>query len=186
MFSLSKLSELKVNFKAFLNFIRNFINFNLRYRFVKYGVDVHVQWNVEIFSPNNIVTFGDHVGINSGTVILSDVNIGNYVLIAPRCGLINRGEHIYNKPCQTIYDGGRSRSEMIVIEDDVWIGYGSTILGGVRIGEGSIVAANSLVINDVPPYSIVAGNPAKIIKERFSLDEILKHREMIRNKVEKT
>lgn len=181
---LSKLGLLRINVKAVLNCVRNFINFNLRHRFVKYGADVHVQWNVEIYSPNNIVKIGNHVGINSGTIILSDINIGNYVLIAPRCGLINRGEHIYNNPCQTIYEGGRARSETIVIEDDVWIGFGSTILGGVRIGQGSIVAANSLVINDVPPYSIVAGNPATIIRERFGEDEIRKHREMMRNKVE--
>lgn len=161
------------------------MNFKLRYRFVQYGEDVHVQWNVEIYSPNNNVTIGNHVGINSGTIILSDVNIGNYVLIAPRCGLINRGEHIYSNPNQTIYEGGRSRSEMIVIEDDVWIGYGSTILGGVKIGQGSVVAANSLVINDVPPYSIVAGNPATIIKKRFESEDMLKHSKMMREKVEK-
>ena len=155
-----------VKLKNFLNLIRNFLNFNFRYPFVVFGDDVHVQWNVEIYSPNNIVNIGNHVGINSGTIILSDINIGNYVLIAPRCGLINRGEHIYNNPSQTIYEGGRARSETIVIEDDVWIGFGSTILGGVTIGQGSIVAANSLVINDVPPYSIVAGNPAKVIKIR--------------------
>jgi chloramphenicol O-acetyltransferase type B len=171
--------------RKFLNKLRNFLNFNLRYRFVKYGADVHIQWNVEIFSPNKIVSIGSHVGINSGTVILSDVEIGDYVLIAPRCGLINRAEHIYNNPKSTIYEGGRARSELIVIEDDVWIGYGSTILGGVRIGQGTIVAANSLVMNDVPPYSIVAGNPAKVIKQRFNKQETLEHKLMMSEKSEK-
>lgn len=56
----------------------------------------------------------------------------------------------------------------IVVEDDVWIGYGSTILSGVRIGQGAVIAAGSVVNKDVPPYAIVGGVPAKIIKYRFA------------------
>lgn len=55
----------------------------------------------------------------------------------------------------------------IVLDDDVWIGTGATILSGVHIGQGACVAACSVVTKDVPPYAIVAGNPAKIIKYRF-------------------
>lgn len=54
-----------------------------------------------------------------------------------------------------------------VIGNDVWIGYDSIVMPGVRIGDGAIVAAKSVVTKDVPPYSIVGGNPAKIIKQRF-------------------
>jgi acetyltransferase-like isoleucine patch superfamily enzyme len=60
----------------------------------------------------------------------------------------------------------------IVIENDVWIGYGATILSGVKIGNGAVVGARAVVTKDVPPYAIVAGNPAKIIKLRFSKREI--------------
>jgi len=171
--------------KKFFNYVRNILNLNVRYPFVKYGSDVHIQWNVEFFSPNNRVSIGNHVGINSGTVIISDLVVGNYVLIAPRCGFINRGEHTYDVCGQPIYYGPRARSEVIIIKDDVWIGYGSTILGGVTIGEGSIVAAGSIVINDVPEYTIVAGNPAKLIKMRFNKDEIIAHKEMLRKRYEK-
>lgn len=171
--------------KKLLNFVRNVINFKFRYKFVKFGRDVHVQWNVEIFSPNNIVKLGNHVGINSGTVILSDIIISNNVLIGPRCGFINRGEHIYDKVGATIYEAGRSRSETIFIEEDVWIGYGSTILGGVTIGEGSVVAAGSLVIEDVKPFSIVAGNPAKVIKMRFNDQQLALHKKLLRERNEK-
>lgn len=59
-----------------------------------------------------------------------------------------------------------------VIENDVWIGYGATIMPGVRIGNGAIVATKSVVTRDVLPYSIVGGNPAKEIKKRFSDEEI--------------
>jgi len=60
----------------------------------------------------------------------------------------------------------------IVIGNDVWIGYGVTILSGVTIGDGAIVAANSCVVKDVPPYSIVGGVPAKVIKYRFDDETI--------------
>ncbi|WP_408022105.1 Vat family streptogramin A O-acetyltransferase [Spartinivicinus ruber] len=59
-----------------------------------------------------------------------------------------------------------------IIENDVWIGYESTIMPGVKIGSGSIIASKSVVTNDVPPYSIVGGNPANIIKYRFNNDTI--------------
>lgn len=162
--------------RYYLNKIRNFLNFGFRYRYVNYGNDVHVQWNVEIFSPNKDVSIGSNVGINSGTVIISDLEIKNNVLIAARCGFINRGEHTYDVPGQTIFSGPRKRSEKIIIQDDVWIGYGSTILGGLTIGEGAIVAAGSLVMNDVEPYTIVGGNPAQKIKYRFNKQEIEIHK----------
>jgi len=62
----------------------------------------------------------------------------------------------------------------IIIGNDVWIGYNATIMAGVTIGDGAIIATNSTVIHDVEPYSIVGGNPAKEIKKRFSEDVIEK------------
>jgi acetyltransferase-like isoleucine patch superfamily enzyme len=56
----------------------------------------------------------------------------------------------------------------VVIENDVWIGEGCTIMSGLRIGSGSVVAAKSVVVKDVEPYTIVGGNPAKLIGRRFS------------------
>jgi virginiamycin A acetyltransferase len=60
----------------------------------------------------------------------------------------------------------------ILIENDVWIGYNATIMAGVTIGNGAIIAANSTVVSHVEPYSIVGGNPAREIKKRFSDDVI--------------
>lgn len=59
-----------------------------------------------------------------------------------------------------------------VIGNDVWIGYESVVMPGVRIGHGAIVAAKSVVVSDVPPYAVVGGNPAKILKKRFSDETI--------------
>ena len=55
-----------------------------------------------------------------------------------------------------------------VIENDVWIGYQATILPGVRIGNGAVIGAHAVVTHDVPPYMIVGGNPAKVIRQRFN------------------
>lgn len=70
------------------------------------------------------------------------------------------------------------RKGQILIENDVWIGHGATIMGGVTIHNGAVVAANSTVTKDVPPYAIVAGNPARIVKYRFS-EEIIEKLQMI-------
>ena len=60
-----------------------------------------------------------------------------------------------------------------VIGNDVWIGYHATIMAGVTIGDGAIIAANSTVTKDVEPYAIVGGNPAAPIRKRFSEEQIL-------------
>ncbi|WP_099239428.1 Vat family streptogramin A O-acetyltransferase [Synechococcus sp. BDU 130192] len=60
-----------------------------------------------------------------------------------------------------------------IIGNDVWIGYEAVIMPGVHVGDGAIIAAKSVVVNDVPPYTIVGGNPAKCIRQRFT-DEVIK------------
>ncbi|MBK5214515.1 MAG: hypothetical protein JJE55_12740 [Flavobacteriaceae bacterium] len=67
----------------------------------------------------------------------------------------------------------------IIIEDDVWVGANVIILKGVTVKEGSIIAAGSLVNKDVEAYSIVGGIHAKKLKDRFSIDEIIKHKNLI-------
>lgn len=60
----------------------------------------------------------------------------------------------------------------IIVKDDVWIGFGSFVLSGVTIGQGAVVAAGSVVTKDVPPYAIVGGNPARVIRYRFSNEQV--------------
>lgn len=101
--------------------------------------------------------------------------IGNFCSIAPQVVFLLKDDHPVNlistfpfknkclkkKGIEAVSKGD------IVIDDDVWIGYGAIILSGVHIGQGAIVAAGAVVTKDVEPYSIVAGNPAKIKKYRF-------------------
>lgn len=60
----------------------------------------------------------------------------------------------------------------VVIGNDVWIGSGATIFSGVKIGDGAVISAKTVVVKDVPPYAIVGGNPAKVLKLRFTEDQI--------------
>jgi acetyltransferase-like isoleucine patch superfamily enzyme len=78
--------------------------------------------------------------------------------------------HIFNEvfPTGQINGPGHPASKgNVIIENDVWIGEGCTIMSGIKIGSGSVIAAKSVVTKDVAPYTIVGGNPAKLIKERF-------------------
>ena len=70
----------------------------------------------------------------------------------------------------------------VIIDEDVWIGCNVTILKGVHIGRGSIVAAGSIVTRSVPVYSIVGGNPARVIKARWTIDDILEHEKLLYEK----
>ncbi len=76
----------------------------------------------------------------------------------------------YNKG---VIDASKIPAAPIIINNDVWIGNGTTIRQGVTVRNGAVIAMDSLVVKDVPPYAIVGGNPAKIIKYRFSPEQIL-------------
>lgn len=60
----------------------------------------------------------------------------------------------------------------MVIGNDVWIGYGAVFMPGIAVGDGAIVASKSVVVDDVPPYAVVAGNPARIVKQRFDAETV--------------
>lgn len=101
------------------------------------------------------------------------LTIGNFVSIADDVKFLLGGGHSYDGlstfPFLTKYFATLESTTKgpIVVNDDVWIGYGSTVLSGVTIGQGAIIAAGSIVTSDVSAYSIVGGNPAKLIKYRF-------------------
>lgn len=165
--------------KAALNAIRNFLMFRVRYPWVKRGKGLHCQWSTLFLAPHRQVHMGNHVGIGGHCLIQADLELGNKVMIASSIAFLNRDEHNYNIVGKTMWDSGKAQKSKIHIEDDVWIGHGAILLAPLRVGRGSIVAAGSVVVKDVPPYAIVAGNPAKLIKMRFTPEQIEAHDRMI-------
>ncbi len=121
------------------------------------GIRIHCP--ERLYIENNVAMNND-VWINAS----GNVHIGNNVIIGPRV-IIHSANHKYDDPSIPIQKQGHI-FERVVIEDDVWIGAGAIILPGVKIGRGSVIAAGSVVTKDVPPYTIVAGVPARKIKDR--------------------
>ena len=134
--------------------------------------------NVENFEKNVKYHFdfvGDKLIIGKFCMIASDVKF-----------IMNGANHltdsfstypfaIFGKGWENAMDGKNyPKKGDINIGNDVWIGYNATIMAGVTIGDGAIIATNSTVIKDVEPYSIVGGNPSKEIKKRFSKEVITK------------
>jgi virginiamycin A acetyltransferase len=133
---------------------------------------------------NKSVVIGNNTAINGPATeihsVINSVKIGNFCSIAS--GTVIQENNHNHQAITTYYIKARVFGEdhgvdavskgAITIGNDVWIGAKATILSGVTIGDGAVIAANSIVTKDVPPYAIVGGNTAKIIKYRFS-DEII-------------
>lgn len=124
------------------------------------------------------------LNVNNFDHIPSDVvglEIGNFCSIADNVNFLLAGEHNLDRistfpfmrymPDRKILSDSSSKGK-IIIRDDVWIGYGATILSGVKIGQGAVVATGAVVTKDIPEYAIVGGIPAKVIKYRFSPEVI--------------
>lgn len=160
---------------------------NWKWRKYSIGQNFHASRQVFLWAKNNI-EIGDNFYIGRFSQIECDSQIGNNVIFANNVALVGRYDHNYRqigtptRLASQIRDKNynwKGLGSKIIIEDDVWIGYGAIIMSGIKIGRGSIIAAGSVVTKEVPPYSIVGGNPAKIIKKRFSKDEIIKHERLL-------
>lgn len=154
--------------KIFLRFLR--LLFATNFKSIVVGKNLAISYGVKIY-PSQYVNIGDNVMIGRDVIIStsksgrSPISIGNNVMIAHR-SLIIGGNHEYSRTDIPINIQGEGVQGAIIVEDDVWIGAGCIILSGVRIGKGSIIGSGSIVIKDIPKYSIAVGNPAKVIKNR--------------------
>lgn len=131
---------------------------------VEVGNNVFIHENVLVRSFDYSISIGENTTINRNAIVEGQVTIGANCSIAPNVVIVGQN-HNFSDKSQIIKAQGSS-SKGIVIHDDVWIGANATILDGVTIGEGAIVAAGAVVTKDVEPYSIVGGVPAKLLKTR--------------------
>lgn len=128
----------------------------------KCGKGVNIERNA-YFSPK--VSLGDYSGIGVNARIHGSCEIGSYVMMGENCTIITRN-HRHDRTDIPMMHQGFEEERPVCIGSDVWIGDGVTILPGVHIGDGSIIAAGAVVTKDIPSFSIAAGVPAKVIKTR--------------------
>lgn len=128
------------------------------------GSDVNIETGA-VFGSGGEVVLGDRSGLGVDAEIHGPVTIGDDVMMGPRCTILTRNHRIGDVTVP-MNQQGFADYQPVVVEDDVWIGANVTIMPGVRIGTGSVLAAGAVVAHDVPPFSIVGGVPAKVLRDR--------------------
>ncbi len=132
----------------------------------KCGKNVNIQKGVNLSSKLQI---GKNSGIGAFSIVQSNVTIGENVMMGPYCYIYTQN-HKFDSVEVPMIEQGYSEIKPVIIKDDVWIGSRVTILPGVTVGTGAVIGAGAVVTKDVPDYTVVGGNPAKILKYRKNED----------------
>jgi len=171
-----------------LKSLRDYYLIKIKWRRYNISQGFHAGRGVVLWAKHNI-SIGKNFYIGRYSQIECDAIIGDNVIFANYVALAGRYDHNYQqigKPTRLasqIRDADynwKGIDSKIIIEDDVWVGYGAIIMSGVKIGKGSIIAAGSVITKDIEPYCILGGNPAKFIKKRFTEEEIKLHESKLR------
>ena len=152
------------------------INLSRDKKKITIGNDCCIRGIVKI-NENGTILIGNNTYIGGNSIIGSaeNITIGNAVIISTEVHIYDNNNHPISpvkrkRMCECgdffgkEWQWSESAHSRIVIEDNVWIGERATVLKGVTIGEGAIIASNSVVTHDVPPFTIAAGNPARVVK----------------------
>lgn len=148
---------------------------NVRGNRLQIGSNSIISANITFEEKNGVVSIGDRCFIGrSDLVCYRGIRIGDDVIISWRVTLADHDSHGINwdDRCNDVAEwaGAQKRWDNVMhapitIEDKVWIGFGVSILKGVTIGEGAVIGACSVVTKDVPPYTVAAGNPARVVRD---------------------
>lgn len=151
---------------------------------IRCGKDVHIEGNVK-GNWNNISMGTDvHIGMNNLFMCSkASIIIKNHVMFGPNVTIIT-GDHridIIGRYMTSIRNDEKleENDQPVVFQGDNWIGANTTILKGVTVGEGAVIASGAVVKEEVPPYSIVGGVPAKVLKYRFTDEQIQQHKRLL-------
>lgn len=130
-----------------------------------------------VFSDHRLIEIGDNVFFGERTIINTGilVKIGNNVMFGPDVMIIAGDHNVSEIGIQMRYIKSGGKNLPVILENDVWVGARVLILKGVKIGEGTVIGAGSLVTKEMPPYSICFGSPCKFIKQRFSDEDLKLH-----------
>ncbi|MBN2492816.1 MAG: acyltransferase [Planctomycetes bacterium] len=121
-----------------------------------------------VISVSGLVDIGPNCNLGVHTLIHSDreVRLGRGVLLAARCYLIGVADYRTDRTDIPVVEQGKAERASLVLEDHVWLGAGVFVRSGVTVGRHAIVAVNSVVTRDVPPFAVVAGTPARLLRNR--------------------
>ena len=172
--------------KTLVDRIKNKINWWLAFRHLDMPKQSYIDQRGMVLIGEKNLHIGRHVYIGHNATFLcqyTSVTIQDNVIIGPRLTLVEN-DHNFHIIGEYIIDSGlcNSSQNSITIESDTWIGANVTILKGVTIGRGSVVAACACVTKTCPPYSIIGGVPAKIIGRRFTDEQIEEHERILYGK----
>ena len=161
------------------------------YRKYQIAKGFHAGVRVRLWGKHTL-NIGKNFYIGRDSFIETDCKIGDNVILGNRVAIVGKYDHNYQQIGTPIRLASAIREKnyswkginlITKIGNDVWIGYGSTVMQGVTISDGAIIAAGSVVTKDVEPYTIYGGNPAKKIRDRFNSEEDkLKHIQLINSK----
>lgn len=148
------------------------------------GSGFHAGPGSVLWAPEELVV-GKDVYVGKGVTIQVDGAIGDNVLIANRVGIVGRTDHAIDTigtpvtSTKWVGDHPQALSARTVIGSDVWIGYGAVVLSGITIGDSAIIAAGAVVTHNVLPNTIVAGSPARMVRQRFSDVDFTRHWQLL-------
>lgn len=162
------------------NLIKKLLLIYYRLKFGSFGSN---SW----FSPfgtylcTKKILVGSNVYVGKGAYLSASegLEFGDGVTVGPEL-MVMGGDHKIDDVGKYIYQmksGGENSP--VVIEDDVWIGARVTLLKGVKVGEGAVIGAGSIVTKDIPPYTIFAGNPARKIGYRYQKEQLEEHHKLV-------
>jgi len=130
-----------------------------------YHLNMYGRCKIMIDRPGANVSIGDNTRFHGSCIhACEQINIGNNCLIAANCQIIDSNGHDISFPDVSNRINTKGSSDPVYIENNVWLGTNVVVLPGVRIGEGSIISANSVVHKNIPAMVIAGGNPIRIIK----------------------
>jgi acetyltransferase-like isoleucine patch superfamily enzyme len=142
---------------------------------VSYGSNFRIGLGATVRSVHGL-TVGNNVSVGQRTVIEVGGAVGDFCLIGRGVQILGRSDHATDEIgvpmafSTWVGDRAAMSRDSVWIGRDVWIGGGAIVLGGVRIGDGAIIGAGAVVTKDIEPYGIAVGNPARVIRMRFSSD----------------
>ena len=174
-----------------LKTIRSLLQRKVMYKRYEIASGFHAGKRVKLWAKKTL-KIGKNFYIGRDSFIETDCIIGDNVIFGNKVAVVGKYDHHYQQIGTPVRNAMAIRdfkyhSKVLTlvtnIGNDVWVGYGSTILQGVKIGDGAIIAAASVVTKDVAPYAIYAGNPAQKIADRFhSNEDLLSHLELLKNR----